>query len=164
MLVVADSSALIAVATCDGLNWLDHLFTKVQVPQTVYAEATAKGKPQASALKNYLAGKVIDVDLSEFVIVTTKLGKGELEAMALYKHQHADRLLIDDLQARKAASYNGIKVIGSVGILLLAKENGLIPSIRPYLDAIQHSCIYINQGLINEALKIACEAEQGEQG
>ena len=157
MLVIADTSALIAVSICNGLHWLDALFTKIQVPQAVYNEATAQGKPQAEALKSYLADKVLPVEISEFVIAVPKLGKGELEAMALYKQQHADRLLIDDLQARKTASYNGIKIIGSIGILLLAKDNGLISSIKPHLDRIQQSNIHISQKLINEALIIAGE-------
>jgi len=78
--------------------------------------------------------------------------------MALYKHQKAQYLLIDDLLARKTAQHNGINIIGSIGILLLAKENGFIPKIKPYLEMIQQSNIHISQRLINEALKIAGEA------
>ncbi|WP_069471925.1 hypothetical protein [Candidatus Marithrix sp. Canyon 246] len=81
MLIIADTSALIAIAACNGLHWLDTLFDEIQVPQ-------------ASALRNYLFDKIIDIDLSKFIIVAQGLGKGELEAMALYKHQHADRLLL----------------------------------------------------------------------
>lgn len=157
MLIIADTSALIAVATCDGLSWLDSLFTEVQVPQAVFKEATTQGKPQADVLKAYLTDKVINIDLSDFIIATQGLGNGELEAMALYKHQHADNLLIDDLRARKTASYNHIKIIGSVGILLLAKEKGLISSIKPYLESIQQSEIYISKGLIQQALILASE-------
>ncbi len=157
MLIIADTSALIAVATCNGLDWLDVLFTEIQVPQAVFKEATTQGKPQANTLKSYLANKVIDIDLSNFIIATQGLGSGELEAMALYKHQNADNLLIDDLRARKAASYNKIKIIGSIGILLLAKDKGLIPAIKPYLELIQQSEIHIGKELIQQALTLAKE-------
>ena len=157
MLVIADTSALIAVSSCNGLHWLDTLFAQIKVPQAVYDEATTQGKPQAKALKSYLADKVLPIEISEFVIATPKLGKGELEAMALYKQQRADRLLLDDLQARKTASYNGINIIGSIGILLLAKENGLITCIKPCLDRIQQSNIRISHKLVKEALTIAGE-------
>ena len=159
MLIVADTSALIAVATYKGLNWLDTLFTEIQVPQAVYIEATQLGKPQANTLEKYLKGKIINVDASHLIVTTPRLGRGELEAMALYKQQHADRLLIDDLQARKTASYNGINVIGSIGVLLLAKNNGLVSKVKPHLDALQQSELHISQGLINEALKMAGENE-----
>jgi predicted nucleic acid-binding protein len=159
MLIVADTSALIALATCNGLSWLDALFSEIHVPPAVYNEATAQGKPHATTLEKYLQRKVSTVDLSDFIIASSRLGRGELEAMALYKHQQADRLLIDDLQARKTASYNRINIIGSVGILLLAKKNELISMVRPYLDTLQQSTLHISQNLINEALKIADEAQ-----
>lgn len=157
MLAIADTSALIALATCDGLEWIDTLFGDVQVPQSVFDEAIQQDKPKADILKTYLSGKVIEVDLSSFVITTQGLGSGEIDAMALYKYQHADSLLIDDLKARKAASYNDIKIIGSVGVLLLAKNKGLISSVKPYLDIIQNSDIYIGQGLFQKALELAGE-------
>ena len=47
MLLVADASALIALATCDGLSWLDALFGEVLVPEAVYREVTLADKPQA---------------------------------------------------------------------------------------------------------------------
>jgi len=157
MLIIADTSALIAIATCNGLHWLDTLFDEIRVPQAVYDEATTSGKPQASALRNYLFDKTIDIDLSKFIIIAQGLGKGELEAMALYKHEHADRLLIDDLRARKAAVDKDIKIIGSIGLLLLAKENGLIVSIKPFIDTIHKSGIHIGKPLIKKALSLADE-------
>lgn len=68
MLVIADTSALVAVAACDGLEWLDELFTEVHVPRAVFQEATVPGKPQADKLKTYLQGKVFAIDLDDFVI------------------------------------------------------------------------------------------------
>lgn len=159
MLVIADTSALIAIASCSGLHWLDALFAEIQVPQAVYDEATEQGKPQANALRNYLTGKVLNIEISEFVIAAPKLGKGELEAMALYKQQHADRLLIDDLQARKTANYNNIKIIGSMGILLLAKDKGLVSTVKPHLDVIQQSNIHIGHDLIKKVLILADEVD-----
>ncbi|WP_298611003.1 DUF3368 domain-containing protein [uncultured Thiothrix sp.] len=157
MLVIADTSALVAVAACKGLHWLDALFTQVYVPQAVFQEATVFGKPQAEKLLGYLQNKVLEIDLRDFIINTQGLGQGELEAMALYKLKHADRLLIDDLKARKAATHNHIKIIGSVGILLLAKKHGLIPAIKPYLFIIQQSDLHLSKDLIAHALQLAGE-------
>jgi len=157
MLVIADTSPLVAIAACDGLSWLDTLFTDVRVPPAVFHEATIVGKPQADRLKHYLQNKILPIDLHDFVITTEGLGQGELEAMALYKKRHADRLLIDDLRARKAALRNEIHIIGSVGILLLAKENNLIPTIKPYLHIIQQTDAHLGQALIDKALLIAGE-------
>lgn len=157
MLVIADTSALIAIATCNGLPWLNSLFEKLMVPRAVFEEAIKKDKPQAARLQEYLTDKVFDSNLAEFVIASPGMGDGELEAMALYRKTSADRLLIDDLRARKVALYNGMNVIGSVGVLLLAKKHGLISAIKPCLDQIDQSEVHMGRGLMREALIMAGE-------
>jgi predicted nucleic acid-binding protein len=56
MILVADASALIALATCDGLDWLEKLFGQVLVPETVFTEVVISDKPQSSRLRVYLEG------------------------------------------------------------------------------------------------------------
>lgn len=157
MLVVADTSALVALAACDSLSLLDHLFRDVRVPPAVLRECTVPSKPEAERLDAYLRTRVIEVDLQDFVIAVAGLGRGELEAMALYKHLHADRLLMDDYRARKVARLNGIEVIGSLGVLLRAKESGLIPEIRSLVIAIQAAGVHFGEQLVDEALRMAGE-------
>jgi predicted nucleic acid-binding protein len=157
MLVVADTSALVALAACDALSLLDQLFQDVRVPTAVLRECTVPGKPEAERLQGYLRGRVVEVVLKEFVIAVAGLGEGELEAMALYKRLHADFLLVDDHRARKVARLNGIEVVGSLGILLRAKESGLVPKIRPLLAAIQAAGVHYSEHLVDEALRLADE-------
>jgi len=64
MLIVADSSAFIALATCDGLDVLLRVYDDVKVPEAVYAETVAPEKPQSDLLGEYLAGRVVKVDAS----------------------------------------------------------------------------------------------------
>jgi hypothetical protein len=115
MLIVADTSALVALAACQRLHLLEVLFDEIRVPPAVHRECTMPGKPGAEALDECLSGKVAEVALSEFVIAVPGLGQGELEAMALYRKLLADELLLDDQRARKVARFNGMRVIGSVG-------------------------------------------------
>ncbi len=91
MLVVADTSALVALAACEGLSHLDRIFGEIRVPRAVFRECTIPGKFKADRLASFLRGKVIEVDLSELVIAAAGLGNSELEAMALYKRIHAER-------------------------------------------------------------------------
>lgn len=102
MLVVADSSALIAMAVCNGLPLSDHLFREVKIPPAVFEECTLAAKPAADVLDTYLREKVSGIDLNDFAITAVELGRGELEAMALCKRLGADRLLVDDRRARRA--------------------------------------------------------------
>jgi len=157
MLVVADTSALLALAACDGLELLDPIFGEVRVPHAVFRECTEAGKPAAELLGAFLRDRVAAVDLRAFVIAVAGLGRGELEAMALYKHLNADRLLLDDNRARKVARLNGVQVVGSAGVLLLAKSLGLIPSVLPLLDQIRVAGIYLSDTLVHEVLRLAGE-------
>ncbi|CAN5712640.1 hypothetical protein BH23GEM5_BH23GEM5_27000 [soil metagenome] len=158
MLVVADSSALVALAVCDGLTLLDGLFREIKVPPAVFRECTVPGKPAADVLAGYLQDKVETVDLSEFVITATDLGRGELEAIALCKRLGADRLLVDDRRARDIARLNAIRIIGSLGVLVAAKEQGFVPLIRPRIDAIRSTGIRLGDRIVAEALLLAGEA------
>ena len=58
MILVADCSALVALAICDSLDLLERLFDAVVVSETVYHEATQPDKKQAQALKVFLQDKV----------------------------------------------------------------------------------------------------------
>jgi len=80
------------------------------------------------------------------------LGQGELEAIALYKNKEADFLLIDDRRAKNFAKLNGINVIGSLGVMILAKDKGLIEFIRDDLEKLLDSNLFISQSLIDRVL------------
>ena len=157
MLIIADSSALIALATCHGLTLLDELFDDIKVPQAVFDEVIIEGKPVAEELRQYLCGKVFPVDLTMIIINAGGLGQGEIEAMALYKQAHADYLLVDDKRARKIAQFNHIEITGSQGILLLAKQQGAISKVKPYLDLLKNSDIHLDERLIAKILRLADE-------
>lgn len=157
MLIVADSSALIALATCDGLEVLLRVYSEVKVPKAVYEEVVQPEKPQAAALENFLSGKVIDVDTEYWVLTAGGLGQGEIEAMALYKQLSADALLIDDHRARVIAEHNHINCVGALGVLLFAKQNGKIEKITPYIEKIRLSSIRYGEALLDKVLKLAGE-------
>jgi predicted nucleic acid-binding protein len=108
MLVIADSSALVALATCGALELLTLIYEDIRVPQAVFDEVTAPDKPQGVILSSFLAERVVSVDMSRWVLAAGGLGQGELEAMALYKQLSADALLIDDRRTRTIASHNQI--------------------------------------------------------
>jgi len=157
MLIVADSSALVALALCGGLELLDRLFEDIRVPQAVYDEVAVEGKAAAQVLQVYLQSKVVSVPLDQVVITGAGLGRGEIEAMALYKSARAACLLIDDNRARKVARLNQINITGSQGILLLAKHRGLVSHVRPYLELLQSTGIRISGRLIERTLALAGE-------
>jgi len=157
MLIIADSSALIALATCDGLDVLLQVYDDVKVPEAVYVEIVAPEKPQSDSLGSFLFGRVVKVDTGRWVLAAGGLGRGEIEAMALYKQLSADALLIDDRRAKVIAEHNQINCIGALGLLLVAKQRGKINEIAPYIQKLRHSSIHYGDALLARVLRLAGE-------
>jgi len=101
MILIADCSALIALASCQGLPLLDALFDTVVVPEAVYREAVVSDKPEAQLLKEYLKNKIRQINFGSPVLLDGFSDRGETEAMILYKQLSADKLLIDDKRGRR---------------------------------------------------------------
>jgi uncharacterized protein len=157
MLVIADSSALVALATCGALDILTLIYEDIRVPQAVFDEVFAPDKPHAVTLSAFLAERVVSVDMSRWVLAAGGLGQGELEAMALYKLLSADALLIDDRRARIVAEHNQIVCIGALGILLAAKHRMLIQQIAPYVERLRSSSLHYGDALLAKVLALADE-------
>lgn len=81
---------------------------------------------------------------------------GEAEAIALASEKNC-LLIADDKQARAAAKRLGINVIGTVGVLVRAKQNGIVAEIKPILDSLDANNFFISRALYEEALKIVGE-------
>jgi len=77
--------------------------------------------------------------------------------MSLYFEKNADFLLIDEKKGRLIATYNNINVVGSLGILLLSKQKGFIPFVKPLLHRLQQSYIRISEELYFKTLDLAGE-------
>lgn len=157
MILIADSSALIALASCHSLSLLDSIFHQVLVTQNIFDEIAVYGKQFSDELQKYLQNKIIQVDLSESVISDDSLDLGEFSAMTLYKKIKADILLVDDKKARKVARLNDIRIIGSLGVLLLAKKEKIISEIKPLITAMKKSEIHLAEEIVEYALRIAGE-------
>ncbi len=66
-------------------------------------------------------------------------------------------LISDDKQARLAAKRLGVAVIGTVGVLVRAKQSGIISALKPILDNLELNSFFISQALREEALKLVGE-------
>ncbi len=134
MKVVTDTSPLISLKAIGHLNILNELFDKVVVPEGVRDELQAEGK------KFFLEEWIEVIELKEQdakKILSLGLGIGESEAITLFFEGEYDLIILDDKNARKIARNLGLKVIGTVGILLLAKKKKLIKSLKEEIEALE---------------------------
>lgn len=88
----------------------------------------------------------------------TRVGDGEAEAMALALD--AARIVLDDLDARRLADRLGLKVVGTLGLLLTAKLRGEIPSLRAEIDRLRRGGFRAAPALIEEILRSAGEQDE----
>ena len=81
------------------------------------------------------------------------IGDGEAASIILHMETNADLLAINDLKARGVASAMGVKIIGTLGILRLAKDQGLLKHIKTLLDELRKVGAYISDSLYTRMLK-----------
>jgi uncharacterized protein len=151
ILVVCNSSPIIALAQIEALELLRLLFTEVTVPPAVHGEIQSVSLPDWIQVRA-LVGK-LDPRVS-----TAALDAGEREVLGLALERHADLVVLDDLPARLLAEKLDIPVIGTIGVLLLAKQRGLLPAIRPSLDALRGVNFFLAERLYLRLLVLAGEA------
>ena len=165
MIVVADASVLIALARIGHLDILPTLFGKIFIPRAVALEIEIGGKAGSELFMQATWIHVVDLrslelayELSSVNRKDMKLDKGEAEAIALALELDADYLLMDERRGRRVAESLGIDLIGVLGILALAKRKGLLPEIRPALDALLRTGFRIGNDLYRFVLENADEA------
>jgi predicted nucleic acid-binding protein len=158
MIIISDSSPLISLAVIRKLNILKSLYKEINVPTAVYEEVVKVDKPFSRELKLFLNDKIKGVKNKMAVeILLSNIGAGEAEAIVLALEQQQDIILIDDLKARKFAKISGLKVIGTMGILLAAKKEGMLKEIRPLLSKLLSNNIRISSKIIEITLQAARE-------
>ena len=158
-IIIADSSPLIGLARIRQLSLLPKLARRIVVPRAVHTEVTvAQGDaPGAADVAAQTWLEIQEADLALLPALLMIVGRGEAEAIALAQRAPSAVLLLDDLRARKLADRLGLRRMGTVALLGQAKREGLIPKLRPALDALVANHIFIRQELIDAALKEAGE-------
>jgi len=147
-LVVSNSSPLIALDQLGHLDLMRRLFREVKVPAAVVREVS----PQLN-LPSWVVEQPLTQPLAPRVLAAS-LGPGESEAICLAIEQSATQLILDDLPARRLATVLGQPVVGTIGILVAAKQGSLLTEIRPLLDTlIQQHGFFVAPALYNAALK-----------
>lgn len=157
MKIVSNSSPLIALAKIGMLDVL----SGVVIPKAVFDEITKPEKEYVNELYEWGKDKIIEVKNRKAVeYLELMIDGGEAETIVLAEELNADAVLIDDLKARKIATLRGLNIIGTIGVLLNAKERGFINEVKPLLEELMKRKIRISKELYNHALELAHEVER----
>jgi predicted nucleic acid-binding protein len=154
--VVCNSSPLIHLAKIGKLELLKDYFTEISIPEAVYRECVIDGKDREDAkrIENAAWIRVVDiknVDLKK--AFNTVLDEGESEAIVLALQESADLILLDDYEARELARTYGLKITGTIGLLIKAKYEGDISSIDEMLKKLRRTGFWLSDDLYTKILR-----------
>lgn len=166
MSAVSNSSPLILYARIGRLNLLHDVFDQILIPPAVWHEVVTAGGGRAGAAEVAQALWISRRSLADGVLAArlfAEVDPGEAEAIALTLHMtDAPVVLLDDLKARHIARDHGLSVVGSAGVLGLAKDLGLISAVKPLLDDLRAAGLYLSHAAMSEFLTIYSENDSGE--
>ncbi len=164
MIVISDTSPITNLAAIEQLDLLRQLYTTILIPVAVYDEMVAVDKlvPGANEVQTLSwiqrqpvadAQRVRNIQANEDAI-----DLGEAEAIVLALELKADLLLMDERRGRTLAISLGINVTGLLGVLLQAKHNGFIPSVKSLMDRLMDEADFrVSRPLYATVLRAAGE-------
>ncbi len=85
------------------------------------------------------------------------LGRGEAEVIALGLENPGSRLILDDTLGRRIARLQHMRFTGTVGVIVRAKQQGLLPALAPVIAALREAGLWLSEELITEVLRQAGE-------
>ena len=161
MIIVSDTTPLIGLASIDRLDLLQEMFGEVYIPQAVFDETVTFGRENSKAKQLVSnAGWIHVVEVKDRLAVNVLLDEmdlGEVETIVLASEMNADWVLMDEKKERRKLSQLNIPKIGTLGVLLRAKELNLIPVLKPEIEELQKSGFSISPLLVEEILDAAGE-------
>jgi predicted nucleic acid-binding protein len=150
---VINASPLIFLARSHHLELLQGFASTVWVPEPVANEIARRGNQDITALAIENTAWLIAQPVPDIpsVILEWRLGAGESATLTLAQ-AHRLEAIIDDLAGRKCAASLGIPVRGTLGIVLAAKQRGLIPQARPVIEDMMRAGLYLSRRVLEHAL------------
>jgi predicted nucleic acid-binding protein len=156
--VISNTTPILSLLKINKLSILDELYGSVSIPQAVFDEI------ESGSDKEFYAdlSKIPWISIEKIHVSTPKLymfdlDAGEAEVLILAEEQNADLVVLDEIMGRRYAKHLGLNLTGTLGVLLKAKEQGLIDAISPLLDELIQKGTWLNPKIINDVLKLAGE-------
>jgi len=161
MKIVSNSTPLIGLASIGRFKLLHDFFGEIIIAEAVYEETVTHGREKGGAKKEVASAKWIQTqkvkDRLAVDIMLEEMDLGEVETIVLAKEISADYVLMDEKKGRRMLERLEIPKIGTIGILLRAKQEGVIKSLRPELEKLRQYGFSLDPSLFDEVIKQAGE-------
>jgi predicted nucleic acid-binding protein len=157
--VICNTSPIQYLHQVNLLHILRELYGLIAIPEGVLAELHAGlmmgiSLPDVKSLSWFSVKYVRERNLLKMV---SGLGAGEKEVLGLALETPGSLVILDDLPARRYASFLGVRLTGTLGLLLKAKEKGIIDAVLPVLDQLEALQFRLDPKTRRAVLKLARE-------
>ena len=159
MPVVVNNTPLVALWVLGRLDLLQQLFGIVLIPPSVQAEFVGAERTQRQrALENAPWIQTATLVNPRRILAYTGLDRGEAETLALAEERNG-MVIMDERKGRRYAQRLGLPLTGTLGVLLLAKERGLITTVSSAIAQLQNAGLYLDAALVARVLALAGESD-----
>lgn len=156
---VVNASPLILLGKIDQLHLLPKLADQMVIPHEVVIEIGVGPPDDPARLWLESEGQIYTVGPTPFDlrVLAWDLGHGETAVISRALREPDVLCVLDDRAARDCARLFGAQVKGTLGVLLCAKNAGLLPAVRPAIDALRRSGAQLHESVVRDALQLADE-------
>lgn len=157
-IIIADTGVIISLVHIGKLDLIEKIFGEYFIAKAVWIELKNYDNPHFDrSILPELKSKVKKITSKNYLAMV--MDYGEAESSILYEELNADYLLIDDNKARKIAESLNINCIGTLGLLLKAKEKGLVTEFKSLFEEFIKVGRYFSINLLNNILTQIGEEE-----
>jgi predicted nucleic acid-binding protein len=142
--IISDTSCFIILSKINELDLLKKVYGQIFTTSDIVEEF-------GETLPEWVIVEKVS-DTSKQRILELQIDRGESSAIALALEMPKSTLILDDFKARKIAQQLGISFTGTIGVIIKAKLNGIIPSIKPYIEKIKDTNFRISAEIELQAL------------
>ena len=158
--IVCDTSIWLYLGRLNHLYLLESLYSEIYVTDEVCLELDAGRllRPDTADPRLLTWAKQVSLPPNAWQLIpANRLGRGEQSVMICALLHQLDIVGLDDGQARQLAQRLQLKIVGTVGVLLLAKQKNLIQKVEPLLSALPQCGFYLTPAYKTMALQLAGE-------
>jgi len=151
---ICNSSPLISLARIRRLDLVESLAAEVVVPATVMREIAAghSRDTAVAAVESSSRLRIVpDVEVSA-AVRSWRLDPGESQVLAMALQHGGCGVVIDDRAARRCASRASVPMIGTIGLVALARQRGTLKAAAPIYRALRDAGLFLAPALIKAVL------------
>ncbi len=149
--VIADTGVIISLIHIGKLDLIEKVFGEYYIADAVWDELNNYDNPKFDRSKlREIKPRVRKIHSKNYLSMV--MDYGEAESVVLYEEIKADYLLIDDSKARKIAESIDIHCVGTLGLLLKAKQKNCISELKPFFEEFMEAGRYFSKSLLNSIL------------